>query len=60
MLNLSSIGPVLPTIAVVMVLFHSKKLGLICFNENPLKTNKNAFYFSVKIIFILKMFEFLP
>ena len=31
----------------------------ICFNENPLKIMKNAFYFILKALFVLKIFEFL-
>ena len=27
----------------------SKKIGLICFNESPLKMVKNAFYFILKV-----------
>ena len=37
----------------------SKKLCFICFNENPLKIMKNAFYFILKALFVLKIFKFL-
>ena len=35
------------------------KIIFICFNENPLKMMKNAFYFIVKAFFVLKIFNFL-
>ena len=28
--------------------------------ESPLKLMKNAFYFTVKAVFVLKIFKFLP
>ena len=28
-------------------------------NESPLKMNKNAFYFTLKALFVLKIFKFL-
>ena len=37
----------------------SKKISVICFIESPLKMMKNAFYFILKALFILKMFKFL-
>ena len=37
----------------------SKKNCFICFNESPLKMMKNAFYFILKALFILKIFKFL-
>ena len=37
----------------------SKKIYLICFNESLLKMLKNAFYFILKALFILKIFGFL-
>ena len=37
----------------------SKKICVICFNESPLKVMKNAFYFILKALFILKIFRFL-
>ena len=36
----------------------SKKFILICFNESSLKMMKNAFYFILKALFILKIFKF--
>ena len=37
----------------------SNKILFICFNERPLKMMKNAFYFMVKALFVLKIFIFL-
>ena len=37
----------------------SKKSCFICFNENPLKMMKNAFYFILKALFVLKILDFL-
>ena len=37
----------------------SKKMCIICLIESPLKMMKNAFYFILKALFILKIFEFL-
>ena len=37
----------------------SKKNGVICFIESPLKMMKNAFYFILKALFVLKIFKFL-
>ena len=36
----------------------SKKNCVICFNKSPLKFMKNAFYFILKAIFVLKIFKF--
>ena len=36
-----------------------KKFIFIYFNENPLKIMKNAFYFTLKTLFVLKIFKFL-
>ena len=36
-----------------------KKILFICFNKSPLKMMKNAFYFILKALFILKIFKFL-
>ena len=36
-----------------------KKKCFIFFNESPLKVMKNAFYFKLKALFVLKIFEFL-
>ena len=36
-----------------------KKIIFIWFNESPLKMMKNAFYFIIKALFILKIFTFL-
>ena len=37
----------------------SKKTILICFNDSPSKMMKNAFYFMLKALFVLKIFKFL-
>ena len=37
----------------------SKKNCIICFIESPLKMMENAFYFIVKALFVLKIFNFL-
>ena len=37
----------------------SKIITFICFNENPLKMMKNAFYFILKALFVLKILKFL-
>ena len=37
----------------------SKQNCVICFIESPLKIMKNAFYFILKALFILKIFKFL-
>ena len=36
-----------------------KKFLFICFNESPLKMMKNAFYFILKTLFVLKIFKVL-
>ena len=36
-----------------------KKFLFICLNESPLKLMKNAFYFILKALFVLKIFKFL-
>ena len=36
-----------------------KKNCVICFDESPLKMMKNAFYFILKVLFVLKIFKFL-
>ena len=41
-------------------LSHSKKIYFNCFNKSTLKMMKNAFYFILKVIFVLKMLKFLP
>ena len=38
---------------------HLSKKYFICFNESTLKTIKNAFYFILKALFVLKKFKFL-
>ena len=40
-------------------LLHSKNSCFICFNEDPLKTMKNAFHLISKALFVLKIIEFL-
>ena len=37
----------------------SKKICVICLIDSPLKMMKNAFYFILKALFILKIFKFL-
>ena len=37
----------------------SKKVFFICFNDSPSKMMKNAFYFILKALFVLKIFNFL-
>ena len=37
----------------------SKKNFCICFNAGPSKMTKNAFYFNLKALFVLKVFKFL-
>ena len=37
----------------------SKKLFFICVNDSSSKMIKNAFYFIVKALFVLKIFRFL-
>ena len=39
--------------------FLPKKFLFICFNESPFKMMKNAFYFILKALFVLKIFKFL-
>ena len=36
-----------------------KKILFVGFNESPLKMMKNAFYFILKSLFVLKIFKFL-
>ena len=36
-----------------------KKFLFICFNDSPSKLKKNAFYFILKALYILKIFKFL-
>ena len=36
----------------------SKKKCLICFNDSSLKILKNIFYFTLKALFVLKIFKF--
>ena len=36
----------------------SKKFFFICFNNSPSKIMKNAFYFILKALFVLKIFRF--
>ena len=38
----------------------SKKDCVICFNENPLKVMKNAFYFILEPLFVHEIFKFMP
>ena len=48
----------------VFLMLYSIKVGLspskkICFNDSPSKMMKNAFYFILKALFVLKIFRFL-
>ena len=36
----------------------TKEVLFICFNENPLKMMKNTFYFILKALLVLKIFNF--
>ena len=36
-----------------------KKIWVICLIESPLKMMKNAFYFILRALFVLKIFKFL-
>ena len=38
---------------------HLPKKFVICLIESPLKMMKNAFYFNLKALFVLKIFKFL-
>ena len=38
----------------------SKKFAFIYFNESPLKMMENAFYFMLKVLFVLEIFKFFP
>ena len=38
---------------------HLPNQFFLCFNESPLKLVKNAFYFILKALFVLKIFRFL-
>ena len=37
-----------------------KKVWVICLTESPLKGMKNAFYFILKALLVLEVFQFLP
>ena len=37
----------------------SKKKCVICLNDSPINMMKNAFYFILKALFVLKLFSFL-
>ena len=51
--DVSALGLSHITLKIKVELSSSKDNSLICFNENPLKTMKNAFYFILKALFIL-------
>ena len=38
---------------------HLPKKFFICFNDSPIKIMKNDFYFILKVLFVLKIFELL-
>ena len=37
----------------------SKRISIVCLIESPLKMMKNAFYFILKVLFVLKIFKIL-
>ena len=39
--------------------FHLPKQNFYCLNESPLKMTENAFYFTLKAFFVLKVFKYL-
>ena len=51
---------------IALVKFHEsrtltfQKVTFICFNESPLEMMKFAFYFVLKVFFVLKIFKFCP
>ena len=53
-------GNNLPDLLIKVGLSPSKKSFFICFNDSPSKMMKNAFYFILKALFLLKIFKFLP
>ena len=54
-----SLDPPFTNSFVKVGLLPSKKIYVICFIESPLKVMKNAFYFILKALFVLKIFTFL-
>ena len=48
-----------PQIFFKVGLLPSKKIYVICFIESPLRMMKNAFYFILKALIVLKIFKFL-
>ena len=52
-------GNNLPDLLIKVGLSPSKKVFFICFNDSPSKMMKNAFYFILKALFLLKIFKFL-
>ena len=53
-------GNNLPDLLIKVGLSPSKKVFFICFNDSPSKMMKNAFYFILKALFLLKIFKSLP
>ena len=53
-------GNNLPDLLIKVGLSPSKNIFFICFNDSPSKMMKNAFYFNLKALFVLKVFKFLP
>ena len=39
---------------------HFKRVGFICFDENPLKNDEKWFLFQLKALFVIKIFKFCP
>ena len=49
----------IPVFSIKVGLSPSKNTFFICFNDSPSKMMKNAFYFILKALFVLKIFRFL-
>ena len=58
-LNLITPNCFMTKIDIKVGLSPSQKICIICLSESPLKMMKNAFYFILKVLFILKIFKFL-
>ena len=46
-------------VRLIKVRLSTSKKNVVCFTENPLKIMRNAFYFILKTLFVLKIFTFL-
>ena len=58
-MNTDLTGYVIRAICFKVGLSSSQKICVICLIESPLEMMKNAFYFIVKALFVLKIFKFL-